>query len=152
MRVRVIVVGRAAGPLRDAIQGYESRAGRYWPLEVVEVRAEPARGRPETEVRRLEAERVAAQARGVLVVLDERGRHFTSAEFSRWLHLCRERAEDVSLVIGGAFGVDDSLRTRAALLLSVSPWTLSHDLARLVLAEQLYRAGTIVRGEPYHKA
>jgi 23S rRNA (pseudouridine1915-N3)-methyltransferase len=54
-------------------------------------------------------------------------------------------------MIGGAFGLDDSLRDAASVRLSLAPWTLPHELARLVLAEQLYRAGTIIRGEPYHK-
>ena len=63
----------------------------------------------------------------------------------------RERARDVTLVIGGAYGLSDALRQQAERRLSLAPWTLPHELARLVLAEQLYRAGTIVRREPYHK-
>jgi 23S rRNA (pseudouridine1915-N3)-methyltransferase len=63
----------------------------------------------------------------------------------------REAAADVAFVIGGAFGLADALAQRATARISLSPWTLPHELARLVLAEQLYRAGTIVRGEPYHK-
>jgi 23S rRNA (pseudouridine1915-N3)-methyltransferase len=54
-------------------------------------------------------------------------------------------------VIGGAFGLGDAVRQRASTTLALAPWTLPHELARLVLVEQLYRAGTIVRGEPYHK-
>jgi 23S rRNA (pseudouridine1915-N3)-methyltransferase len=57
----------------------------------------------------------------------------------------------VAFLIGGAFGLDESLRDTAQMRLSLAPWTLPHELARLVLAEQLYRAGTLVRGEPYHK-
>jgi 23S rRNA (pseudouridine1915-N3)-methyltransferase len=64
----------------------------------------------------------------------------------------RERGErDVAFVIGGAFGLSDDVRSRACSVLGFSRWTLPHELARLVLAEQLYRAGTIARGEPYHK-
>jgi 23S rRNA (pseudouridine1915-N3)-methyltransferase len=63
----------------------------------------------------------------------------------------RERAQDVAFVIGGAFGLTDEVRSRATRRLQLAPWTLPHEMARLVLAEQLYRAGTIVRGEPYHK-
>jgi 23S rRNA (pseudouridine1915-N3)-methyltransferase len=72
-------------------------------------------------------------------------------EFARRLRELHEAASDVELVIGGAYGLDDAVRSRASTLLSLAPWTLSHELSRLVLAEQLYRAGTIVRGEPYHK-
>jgi 23S rRNA (pseudouridine1915-N3)-methyltransferase len=63
----------------------------------------------------------------------------------------RERARDIAFVIGGAYGLAESLVTSAQLRLALAPWTLPHELARLVLAEQLYRAGTIARGEPYHK-
>jgi 23S rRNA (pseudouridine1915-N3)-methyltransferase len=63
----------------------------------------------------------------------------------------RERAQDVVFVIGGAFGIGPALRERARRRLSLAPWTLPHELARLVLMEQIYRAGTIGRGEPYHK-
>ena len=58
---------------------------------------------------------------------------------------------DIAFVIGGAFGLGDAVRQRAARRVSLAPWILPHELARLVLVEQLYRAGTIVRGEPYHK-
>ena len=75
----------------------------------------------------------------------------TSEAFARWLLGTRESARDVAFAIGGAFGLSEELRGRARLRLSLAPWTLPHELARLVLAEQLYRAGTIVRGEPYHK-
>lgn len=75
----------------------------------------------------------------------------TSEQFARWLQDLREKARDVAVLIGGAFGLSDVVRARAAVSISLAPWTLPHELARLVLAEQLYRAGTIIRGEPYHK-
>lgn len=152
MVFRIVAVGRpGAGPLREAIADYEKRASRYWPIEVVEVRAEPARSRPPAEVRRLEGERLLGRSAGRIVALDERGRSLTTERFTQWMGERRDHAEDVSFLIGGAFGLDEAVRASAALVLSVSPWTLPHDVARLVLAEQLYRAGTISRGEPYHK-
>ena len=75
----------------------------------------------------------------------------TSEAFSAWLQSERESARDLAFVIGGAFGLAPSILATAARRLLLAPWTLPHELARLVLAEQLYRAGTIVRGEPYHK-
>ena len=75
----------------------------------------------------------------------------TSEQFARWLQELREKARDVAILIGGAFGLSAEVRSRATVSLSLAPWTLPHELARLVLAEQLYRAGTIIRGEPYHK-
>jgi 23S rRNA (pseudouridine1915-N3)-methyltransferase len=75
----------------------------------------------------------------------------SSERFAAWLQGEREAARDVAFMIGGAFGLSDAVRDGAGIRLSLAPWTLPHELARLVLAEQLYRAGTIVRGEPYHK-
>lgn len=75
-----------------------------------------------------------------------------SAEFADWLQRERERAtRDVVFVIGGAYGLSGAVRERSGMSLAFARWTLPHELARLVLAEQLYRAGTIIRGEPYQK-
>ncbi|MHB1864104.1 MAG: 23S rRNA (pseudouridine(1915)-N(3))-methyltransferase RlmH [Gemmatimonadaceae bacterium] len=153
MRVIVAVVGRPrdAG-LAAAIEFYETRAARYWPLEVREVREEPARSASPDLVRSREGERLAANVKGAdVVVCDERGDRMTSAAFAAFLQQARERARDVAFVVGGAFGVAPALRDAAVKRLALAPWTLPHEMARLVLAEQLYRAGTIVRGEPYHK-
>lgn len=152
MKFRILAVGRPpAGPMREAIADYESRAARYWPLEVLEMRAEPAKSRSAAEVRRLEGARLIERATGSLVALDERGRSLSTEAFVTWMVDRRQRAEDTTFVIGGAFGLDAGVRDRASLVLSLSPWTLQHEMARLLLAEQLYRAGTIQRGEPYHK-
>ena len=154
MRVVVAVVGKPRHrALATAIKEYEQRAARYWPLDVQEVREEPARGAPADLVREREAERLRARvAPGThLVACDAAGRGMDSAGFARWLQKEREGGRDVAFLIGGAFGLAPSLRAQAPLSLSLAPWTLPHELARLVLAEQLYRAGTIVRGEPYHK-
>ena len=153
MKFRIVVVGKPpAGPLRDAIEEYERRAARYWPLDVFEVRGEPAKSRAPDEVRTREGERLIDRASGFVVALDERGKGMPSDAFAKWVADRRERAEDTSFVIGGAFGLSEALRKRSKLMLSVSPWTVQHEMARLLLAEQLYRAGTIHRGEPYHKA
>ena len=87
----------------------------------------------------------------LLVACDERGDRLTSADFAALLSRARDAARDVAFVVGGAFGLDDAVRRAAGRSLQLAPWTLPHELARLVLAEQLYRAGTIARGEPYHK-
>jgi 23S rRNA (pseudouridine1915-N3)-methyltransferase len=146
-------VGRpAAGPLRDAIAEYETRVARYWPFDVHEAKAGQGRTHTPDEVRRVEAERLLERAQGTIVAVDERGRSMSSEAFARWVTERRDRAEDTSFLIGGAFGLDETVRRRASVILSLAPWTLQHELARLVLAEQLYRAGTIHRGEPYHKS
>ena len=154
MRLVVAVVGRPRDPdLASAIRGYESRAARYWPLDVREVREEPARGSPPELVRAKEGDRLlmTAPPGSQLVACDEAGDALTSHQFADWLQATRERARDVTFFIGGAYGLAPTVRERADRLLSLASWTLPHELARLVLAEQLYRAGTIVRREPYHK-
>jgi 23S rRNA (pseudouridine1915-N3)-methyltransferase len=151
VRVTVVVVGRVRHEgIAAAVRDYEKRAGRYWTLEVREIREE--RGSDPVVVRRRESERLA-EAAGArpYVACDEGGRSFTSIDFADWMRDSRDANRDLTFVIGGGFGLDPSITGRAALRLSLAPWTLSHELARLVLAEQLYRAGTIVRGEPYHK-
>ena len=148
----------AVGKPRDrhlaaAIDDYETRAARYWPLDVVEVKEASARGVPPEQAREREGARLLERlpAGATLVVCDERGDRLTSQEFAALIASFRDRATDLAFAIGGAFGLPPEVRARAARLLQLAPWTLPHELARLVLAEQLYRAGTIARGEPYHK-
>jgi len=154
MRISLLVIGRPrdAG-LADAIREYETRAVRYWPLDVVEVREESGRGLTPALVMDRAAERWAERlpADALLVACDPGGESMDSARFAGWLQDQREQARSVAFVIGGAHGLGESVRGRAAKRLSLAPWTLPHEVARLVLSEQLYRAGTIVRGEPYHK-
>jgi 23S rRNA (pseudouridine1915-N3)-methyltransferase len=154
MRVAVAVVGRPRhSGLAEAIQDYEKRASRYWALDVHEVREERGAAHSATHVREKESERLRERIRpGVrTVACDLDGRRMTSEEFSAWLVGERDAARDIAFLIGGAFGLSDGVKKEAAFRLSLAPWTLAHELARLVLAEQLYRAGTIARGEPYHK-
>lgn len=154
MRILLLVVGKPkASGLADAIREYETRAARYWPFEVVEVKEEPGRALTSAQVRAREGERLLARvpAGAVIVACDPGGVSMDSAAFAGWLRGAQERAQDVAFVIGGAHGLDDTVRTAATRKLSLAPWTLPHEVARLVLAEQVYRAGTIVRGEPYHK-
>lgn len=155
----IAAVGRPKDQaLAAAIRDYETRAARYWPIEIVEVKGE--RGDTSTSaasaaaaVRAREGERLKQRigAGTMMVACDAAGQSMSSERFAVWLQLERENARDVAFMIGGAFGLDDQLRDSAQLKLSLAPWTLPHELARLVLAEQLYRAGTIIRGEPYHK-
>ena len=154
MRLVVAVVGKPRDRhLAAAIDDYETRAARYWPLEIVEVREASARGVVAAEVREREGarllERVPVGAQ--VVACDERGERLSSAEFAQFVSAARERAQSIAFVIGGAYGLPDAVRAQSTRTIQLAPWTLPHELARLVLAEQVYRAGTIVRGEPYHK-
>jgi 23S rRNA (pseudouridine1915-N3)-methyltransferase len=154
--VRVVIA--AVGKPRDrhlaaAIDDYETRAARYWPLDVVEVREATGRGVSAEQAKEREGERLIERIppAATVIVCDERGDRLTSTEFSSLLASAREAARDIAFIIGGAFGLSTPLRERASRSIQLAPWTLPHEMARLVLAEQLYRAGTIVRGEPYHK-
>jgi 23S rRNA (pseudouridine1915-N3)-methyltransferase len=154
--VRLVVA--AVGKPRDrhlaaAIQEYETRAARYWPLVTAEVREASGRSVSPADARAKEGERLLERlpAAALMLACDERGERLTSAQFAELLSGARDAARDVAIVIGGAYGLDDAVRRVATRTLQLAPWTLPHELARLVLAEQLYRAGTIARGEPYHK-
>ena len=139
MKITAIVVGRAGAPLKDAILEYETRAGRYWKFNVIEVASEARLlGRlPE---------------RAQIVALTRTGRGMSSTELAGYLqdHALHSTPE-VCFVIGGASGLGAGVLDRAQKRWSLSDATLPHQLARLLLAEQLYRAGTIIRNEPYHK-
>lgn len=139
--------------LAAAIDEYEMRASRYWPLAVAEVKEEPAKSASAEVVREREGERLAARvpAGTVVVCCDPGGRRMDSAAFATFLQGHRDAGRDVAFVIGGAYGLSPAMLKRAAVRLELAPWTLPHELARLVLAEQIYRAGTIGRREPYHK-
>jgi 23S rRNA (pseudouridine1915-N3)-methyltransferase len=153
MRLTLAVVGSPRDPaLASAIRSYEARAAHYWPLHVTEVREAPARARGVDEVRAAEAERLrTAVGAARYWVCTEDGAAHDSAGFARWLQGLREAARDVAICVGGAFGLDRGFIAGAAGRLSLAPFTMPHELARLVLTEQIYRAGTLVRGEPYHK-
>ena len=153
MRFTIVAVGRVRdAALAQAIAEYERRAARYWPLDSVEVREGGGGSRPPAEARSREGEALLRRAAGsVLVVCDEHGQQLTSQEFSAAMQRWREDGRDVAFILGGAHGLAPDVLQRAAHQLALARWTLPHDLARLVLAEQLYRAGSIVRGEPYHK-
>jgi 23S rRNA (pseudouridine1915-N3)-methyltransferase len=153
MRFLIVSVGHPRNSaLSQAIRDYEARAARYWPLETKVVREEPARSATAAIVRDREGERLLDACGGAdMIACDASGPQMASEEFAGWMRQKREHERDVAFLIGGAFGLSDGVRARARSLLGFSRWTMAHELARLVLAEQLYRAGTITRGEPYHK-
>jgi 23S rRNA (pseudouridine1915-N3)-methyltransferase len=154
MRLVVAVVGKPRNAaLGEAIRDYEKRAARYWPLDVHEVREERSTGISVDKVKEREGKRLADKVpeRAQTVACDIAGRSLDSAQFAEFLQTAREEDRDLAFLIGGAFGLPTELSARSKVRLSLSPWTLPHEIARLVLVEQIYRAGTIVRGEPYHK-
>jgi 23S rRNA (pseudouridine1915-N3)-methyltransferase len=157
MRVHLLCVGESRGTLREATLAFETRAGHYWRLEVQEVQAGLGKGKKSEaeKVRRAEEERLMAhldRIGGEVIALTRLGRPMGSRELAKFLDQRAVRSvQDVSFVIGGAFGLGKGLLKRSTLELSLSSLTLPHEVARLVLVEQIYRAGTILRNEPYHK-
>lgn len=156
MRIWILAVGRPGRLLGGAIEEFERRAARYWSLATLEVKEERATGgRSPERVREAEAARVLERvpAGAELVALTREGERWSSEEFAGYLdRLAVEAQPGAAFVIGGAYGLGPAVIRAARHRLSLSAFTLPHDMARLLLAEQLYRAGTIVRGEPYHKA
>jgi 23S rRNA (pseudouridine1915-N3)-methyltransferase len=160
MRLLVLAVGQRMPAWVDAgFQEYARRMPRELRLELREVRPQPrasTEAAPGSVQRWLKAEadrlRAASPAGSIGVALDERGRTCTSQAFARLLEGWRKDAQTVAFLIGGADGLHDSLKRSARLMLSLSAMTLPHQLVRVILAEQLYRAAAILAGHPYHRA
>jgi 23S rRNA (pseudouridine1915-N3)-methyltransferase len=155
VKATLLVVGRVKGAMADPIRNYEERIRHYFPFEVVEVKEESAaRGRSALQVMEAEGERLLARvpAGAEVVALHRTGDSWSSERLARHLgELAVGSHPGVAFIIGGAFGLPPAVLARSTRLLSLSAMTLPHELARLVITEQLYRAGTILRGEPYHK-
>ena len=153
MKVRLLAVGRdRSGLYAPAVDEYVARLSRQLKFELVELpEARKHAGTP--QARDEEAATILAKldARERVVALDERGEEPTSVELARRVGRWMTRGQDVALVIGGSDGLAPAVLERAEERLALSRMTLAHRLARLVLVEQLYRAMTIIRGEPYHK-
>jgi 23S rRNA (pseudouridine1915-N3)-methyltransferase len=146
LKIRVVSIGRdRSGLFAPAVKEYVERLSHYTRLEMVELSA--ARSKAD------EARAILArlQAADWLVALDERGEEMDSVAFSRFVERAQNQSRDVCFAIGGDEGLDSSVLERARLVLSLSRMTLPHRLARVVLMEQLYRAYTLIRGEPYHR-
>jgi 23S rRNA (pseudouridine1915-N3)-methyltransferase len=151
--IRVICVGRARGPLAEASKEYEERLARACKLELHELREE---GTPSLEPREAmlrEAARIQPLLAGYWVVaLDRTGVQRTSKQVAELVRDREERPpQRTAFVIGGPHGIDETLLAEAELTWSLGKATLPHQLARVVVLEQLYRAFTILRGEPYHR-
>jgi len=146
-------VGRdRSGWFEPAVQGYAERVRRQAELALLELPA--ARGAlPPADARRREGEALLAKLKpeSWLVALDERGTLLDSMELAQMVATARDAGRELVFCIGGDEGLDASVRDRAWKVLSLSRMTLPHRLARVVLMEQLYRALSILRGEPYHK-
>jgi len=144
VRVRIIAVGKAKDrDVRSLLGDYYARIGRYAKLEEIELKD----GQADDVAHRL-SRNIPQRSR--VVTLEVEGRALNSQELATWLGRAEdESVQTVVFVIGGAYGLPQALSEQADLRLSLSAMTLPHRLARLFLAEQIYRAFSILRGEPY---
>ena len=156
MRLRVIAVGtRMSGWVDAAFTDYARRLRGADALELVEVPVSRRNGGGDAaRAMAAEAARILAllDAREYAVALDERGRAYTSVQISDWLAGRRQAGNPVSFIIGGPDGLAAEVLARVQLRWSLSALTFPHGLVRVLLAEQLYRAVTLLSGHPYHRA
>ena len=142
MRMRLLMLGKTRRPeMRAILDNYLKRISRSCPIEITDVR------NGDSALRKLDADRAAT-----VVLLDAAGKSFDSNALAKWLGELRDRGtRELIFLCGDADGFPDSLRQRAHQKLSLSVMTFSHELARVMLAEQLYRAFAILSGSPYPK-
>lgn len=155
MKLHLIAVGhKMPGWINAGYEDYARRMTPDLPLLLTEIKpGHRVAGEDGAKARQLEAEKIitALPAGCVPVVLDERGTQASTRELARWLEEWKAEGGSPAFVIGGADGLDDSVKSRAGKLLGLSKLTLPHALARVLLAEQLYRAVCILKGHPYHR-
>ncbi|HEV7967875.1 MAG TPA: 23S rRNA (pseudouridine(1915)-N(3))-methyltransferase RlmH [Candidatus Acidoferrales bacterium] len=143
MRIHLVVLGKTRRPeIRALLDDYLERIGRFADVQLTELREDSA-----ASVRKL-----ALDPAATIILLDDAGKPQTSAQFAEWLGETRDRgAREIVFLCGGAEGFPEALRRRATQKFSLSRLTFSHELARAMLAEQLYRAFAILAGHPYPK-
>lgn len=151
MKLKVLWVGKTRDPwVKDAVEEYAGRIRRYSPLELLEAREE--KGADPSEQQRRECERLEKliSPAATLVVLDETGEQMTSPALAGFVGKQRDSGiGELVFVIGGAYGFSEEFRKRGRLL-ALSRMTFTHQMVRAFLLEQIYRAFTILHGEPYH--
>ena len=155
MRITLLLIGKTeAGWLQSGLKVYSQRLQHYARFDVIEV--SPPKNTKQLNFRQLkevEGKLILKYAEGAnqLILLDERGKSFTSEGFSSWLQkLMNGGTRHLMFVVGGAFGFSDEVYAAANEKLALSEMTFSHQMVRLFFTEQLYRAFTIQRNEPYH--
>ncbi len=142
MKIRLVMLGKTQrAECRAMLEDYASRIKRFAEIELLEVREDSAA-----------LKRLSFSAGAELVLLDADGKQFSTAAFAKWIGSQRDRsARELVFLCGGADGFPTALREKATFKLALSPLTMPHDLARVVVAEQIYRAFTILAGHPYSK-
>ena len=146
------------GKLKDSFFGeaqlhFEKMLRPFCHLTIEELHDDPIRKRePQEHIIQREGERILKwlSPDDPVIVLDEKGKQFSSAHFSQWIGNYKDRGDHLQCIIGGPYGVSEAVKKRATAIIALSELTLPHQLARIVFLEQLYRAFTILHGKQYH--
>lgn len=156
MKITMLCVGKLSlAFIREGAAEYSRRIQRYTSLSTIELKEETPKGkvRDIEKIRTLESKRLLEKipANAYTVVLDEKGKHISSEEFAASIEQgALHGINDWCFIVGGAYGTSKDLQQRADLVLSLSSMTWTHQMARMLMLEQIYRGFTIMRGEPYH--
>lgn len=154
MKTELLFVGKTSDKrFEQAIDDYIKRVEHYMPVKLTVIPAlKNTKNLSEEQQKTAEGELILRQLQpgDTLVLCDERGKEMRSMEFAKWLEGLQTRARRLVMVIGGPYGFSEAVYKRADCMVSLSRMTFSHQMVRLVLAEQIYRACTIIKGEPYH--
>lgn len=154
MKITLLVVGKTTDSrLQSLIEDYRQRLTHYVPFELVVIPdLKNTKGLSESQIKTAEGNELlrCLTPNTEAVLMDEHGREYRSVEFAEWLQKRMLSGKDLTLVIGGPYGFSPEVYQRANGKLSLSQMTFSHQMVRLFAIEQLYRAMTILRGEPYH--
>ena len=156
MKIKTIFVGKLQDRyLKEGIETYRDRISRYSQIELVEVEDEAVTAKADQgKIKGIEAERIIKRVSpdSLLVALDEKGKGLSSEGLAGFIQKAMDSGiKEISFVVGGSLGLGEKVRERADLALSLSPMTFTHQMVRVILLEQIYRAFTIIKGEPYHK-
>ena len=154
MKTILILVGKTVNKHFVAgINDYAERISHYMPLEIVTIpELRNTKNLSEEQQKLSEGDLILRQIQpsDTVVLLDEHGKEFRSIEYARWLQQKQQTSRRLVFVIGGPYGFSDAVYSRANEKISLSKMTFSHQMIRLIFTEQLYRACTIIKGEPYH--
>ena len=154
MKTILILVGKTTDKhFAAGINDYVERIGHYMPFDIITIpELRNTKSLSEEQQKQAEGEQILKQLQqsDTVVLLDEHGRELRSIELARWLEQKRNTARRLVFVIGGPYGFSKDVYERANEQLSLSKLTFSHQMIRLVFTEQIYRACTIIKGEPYH--
>lgn len=154
MKTRLIVVGKTTDKnIQKGIEDYLTRIKHYMPFEMVVIpELKNTKSLTQANQKELEGELILKQIQTseTLVLLDEHGTEYRSVEFAKWIEKKQQTTRSLVFVIGGPYGFSNSVYERCDQKLSLSKMTFSHQMIRLLFTEQIYRACTIIKGEPYH--